>query len=64
MCIHTHAQNRFGLRARGKQGILVYFTEDNADTFYKGKIWDLKPQKQIITQIFWPAKVGLICIAP
>lgn len=64
MCIHTHAQNHFGLRAQGEQGIRICFTEGNADTFHKGKTWGLKPQKQMITQIFWPVKVDLICIAP
>lgn len=43
MCIHTHAQNHLGVKAREKQGILIYFIEDNADIFQKGKTWGLKP---------------------
>lgn len=42
MCIHIHAQNPLGVKVQGKQGILIYFTENNADIFLKGKTWSLK----------------------
>lgn len=43
MCIHTHAQNLSGVKAQSKQGILIYFVEDDAEIFKKGKTWSLKP---------------------
>lgn len=33
-CIHTHAQNPLGVKAQGKQGIRIYFTESNAEIFF------------------------------
>lgn len=35
VCIHIHAQNPLGMKAQGKQGILIYFIKDKADTFFK-----------------------------
>lgn len=35
MCIHIHAQNHLGLKAQGKQGILICFIEGKAETFLK-----------------------------
>lgn len=43
MCIHTHAQSLLGVKAQRKQGILIYFTEDNAEILKKGKTRSLKP---------------------
>lgn len=34
-CIHIHAQNPLGEKAQGKQGILIYFTESNAEIFFQ-----------------------------
>lgn len=36
-CIHIHAQNLLGVKAQGKQGILIYFIEDNAEIAKKKK---------------------------
>lgn len=35
MCIHIHAQNPLGVKAQGRQGILIYFIKGKADTFFK-----------------------------
>lgn len=43
MCIYTLAQSLLGVRAERKQGILINFTEDNAELLKKGKTWSLKP---------------------
>lgn len=32
--IHTHAQKRLRVKTHGKQGIRIYFTENNAERFF------------------------------
>lgn len=45
MCIHTHAQSLLGLKAQRKQGILIYFTEDNAEILKTRKDLEFKAIK-------------------
>lgn len=42
MCIHTLAQSLLGVRAERKQGILINFTEDNAELLKKRKDLEFK----------------------